>query len=277
MAQDATKEFRIGLARAAGGSILFSLPMLMTMEMWQLGFHMDPLRLALMLVLSLPMIAGLAYYSGFQKRISVRGATVDAFVAFAVGAVTSTVVLALLAVISPSMTVLEVTGKIAIQTIPASIGAVFASSEMGSNEDRDDGDEIGGEPRGGYWRELFLMIAGALFLAFNLAPTDEMVVIANAMTAWHGILLVLVSLAIMHAFVYKAGFRGQETHPESHSWWAVFSRFTLTGYALALCVSLFCLWSFGRMDGNDPVVIVSQAVVLGFPAAIGAAAARLIL
>jgi len=279
-ARNAPREFRLGLARAAAGSILFTLPMLMTMEMWQLGFYIDPLRLALMLLLSLPVLAGLALYSGFENRITIRGAAVDAFVAFAVGVLTSASVLALLAVIDASMTPIEVVGKIIIQAIPAGIGAVLASSQMGGETSEDGEDEMQEDESkggGGYWRELFLMVAGALFFAFNMAPTEEIVVIANGMTAWHSIMLVFASLIIMHGFVYKAGFRGQETHPESHSWWAVFSRFTLTGYALALCVSLYCLWTFGRMDGDDPVVFISQAVVLGFPAAIGAAAARLLL
>ena len=35
--------FAVDLLRAFGGAMLFSLPMLMTMEMWWLGFYMEPL------------------------------------------------------------------------------------------------------------------------------------------------------------------------------------------------------------------------------------------
>ncbi|MCA1608270.1 MAG: TIGR02587 family membrane protein, partial [Acidobacteria bacterium] len=48
-------EFFSNLARAYGGAILFSFPMLMTMEMWWLGFYMNGIRLTLFTLLSIPM------------------------------------------------------------------------------------------------------------------------------------------------------------------------------------------------------------------------------
>jgi uncharacterized membrane protein len=50
-ARPVRRRFTIGLARAFGGAILFSFPMLMTMEMWWLGFYIDPFRLALFILL----------------------------------------------------------------------------------------------------------------------------------------------------------------------------------------------------------------------------------
>jgi uncharacterized membrane protein len=56
----ANLRFAVGLARAFGGALVFSLPLLMTMEMWWLGFAMDRLRLALLLAVQLPLLVGLA-------------------------------------------------------------------------------------------------------------------------------------------------------------------------------------------------------------------------
>jgi hypothetical protein len=53
-------EFGIGAARAFAGALIFSLPMLMTMEMWWLGFYMDLLRLALLLIVLLPLLVRLS-------------------------------------------------------------------------------------------------------------------------------------------------------------------------------------------------------------------------
>ena len=39
------RPFLVSLARAFGGALTFGLPLLMTMEMWALGFYMQPLRL----------------------------------------------------------------------------------------------------------------------------------------------------------------------------------------------------------------------------------------
>ena len=57
---DSNRDFAIGLARAFDGAIIFSLPILMTMEMWWLGFLMEPWRLALLIALGLPLLFGLS-------------------------------------------------------------------------------------------------------------------------------------------------------------------------------------------------------------------------
>ena len=90
--------------------------------------------------------------------------------------------------------------------------------------------------------------------------------------------LALVSLLVMHAFVYAVRFRGEEAEePPSSPGWSVFLRYTVTGYAVALAVSLYALWTFGQTDGLGPEAALTATVVLGLPAAVGAAAARLIL
>jgi uncharacterized membrane protein len=55
-----------GLARAFGGSILFALPMLMTMEMWWLGFYLSPARILLLMTVFFPILVGVAHYIGFD-------------------------------------------------------------------------------------------------------------------------------------------------------------------------------------------------------------------
>ncbi len=279
------RDFLIGLARATGGAILFALPMLMTMEMWWLGFYMQPVRLGLLIILAVPLLSGLAFYSGFKKQMSLLGAIVDAFVAYAVGFMSAALVLALIAEIDFTSSPEELIGKLSLQAIPGGFGAVLASSQLGLN---DEADTLPGTPEdhlsdtasgssGAYLRELFLMLAGALFLAFNVAPTDEIALISYQMTAWHAIALVVVSLASMHGFVYVVQFRGQESRAKDQSFLSVFLRFTVVGYAIALLVSFYCLWTFGRTDGDAFEQIVTMAVVLAFPGALGAAAARLIL
>ena len=111
----------------------------------------------------------------------------------------------------------------------------------------------------------------------NVAPTEEMVLIAYKTSAWHSVVLVLVSLFIMHAFVYSVEFQGQADIPPGTPFWSVFLRFTIVGYAVVLAMSFYLLWTFERTDGLAFQQIVSVLVVLGFPCAVGAAAARLLL
>jgi putative integral membrane protein (TIGR02587 family) len=268
-----TNRFEIGLARAFGGAAIFSLPMLMTMEMWHLGFYIAPLRLALFLLLGIPLLVGLGYYSGFEETTGLIEETVDAFVAYAVGFTTAAVVLALLAVIDLSMSLDEIIGKITIQAIPGSIGAMLAQSQLGTHAVEHERKKR--EAR--YGGEIFLMAVGAIFLAFNLAPTEEMLLIGFKMTEWHAIALAVVSLLAMHAFVYTLQFRGQAEIPPGTPFWSIFLRFTVAGYGVALLISFYALWTFGSTDGLSLEQAINATVVLGFPAAIGAAAARLVL
>jgi putative integral membrane protein (TIGR02587 family) len=267
------RAFLVALARAFAGALIFGLPLLMTMEMWALGFYMEPLRLALFLALMFPLLLALAYYAGFEESVGWQHLVLSACVAYAVAFVAAAVGLALLGVLGPGMSLEEIVGKVSLQAIPASIGAMLARSQLGEREEQKDEERR----RDTYHGELFLATVGALFLAFNVAPTEEVVLISTMITGWYALALIGVSLAIMHAFVYAVEFRGQTSaHPEI-SVWSEFLRLTVVAYALALLVCLYVLWSFGRSDGLAFGELLMQTVVLGFPAAIGAAAARLIL
>lgn len=273
MGEDATPSaWARDLARGFAGAILFALPLLMTMEMWWIGFYASPGRLALFLVASVPLLVGLAYYAGFRDSFDWRDDVVDAFTAIGIGAITAGLALSLFGVIRLGDGLFDIVGKIAVQTVPASMGAVLAREELGG-EARDVQER---QQEANYFGKLFLMAAGALYFSFNVAPTEEMLLIAFEMTPWHGLALVAVSMAVLHAFVYEVGFFGGR-RPETDRFWPLFVRYSVVGYAVALLVSAYVLWTFGRFDGLDLERSAMAAVVLGFPASLGAAAARLVL
>ena len=245
----------------------------MTMEMWQLGFYMGRLPLALFMVVMMPVLFGMEYYTGFKEATTKLDEIADAAVAYGVGLVASVIVLALFNLISLDEPVSSVVGKVALQAIPASFGAMLSGSQFGSQgaAERRHKREVG------FGGILFLMAVGALFLAFNVAPTEEMFLIAARMTPWHGMALAIASLIIMHGFVYAASFRGAPGAPEGVTRRTLFFRYTVPGYAIALVVSTYVLWTFGRYEDHTTITMIMQAVVLGFPASIGAAAARLVV
>ena len=122
------------------------------------------------------------------------------------------------------------------------------------------------------------MLAGALYFAFNIAPTDEVPVIAlRQASPWIAMLLVLVSMLVLHGFVYGVDFRGgHRVRPGRKPLGELFG-LTLPGYAITLLVSAYVLWTFGRLDGLGFGAMLHVVLVLALPAAVGAAAARLIL
>lgn len=258
------------LARAFGGALIFAFPLLMTMEMWSLGLHMERGRLALFLALGLPLVFGLAYYAGFRKAEGRVDDLLDALAALAVGFIVSLAMLALFGLIHRDDPSEANIGKVALQAIPAAMGAVLSRKQLtGSGGDPGDDDHPAS-----YRGELFLMAAGALFLAFNVAPTEEMILVGYMMSAGQTVVLAGLSLLLLHVLVYRLGFAGQEAH-EGHL--RAFIEFTLPGFAIALIVSLYMLWTFGRTDGLSLMDIVSTMIVPGLPTSLGAALARLVV
>jgi putative integral membrane protein (TIGR02587 family) len=267
--------FYMALARAFAGAVLFGLPLLMTMEMWWLGFLVRPERLALSLVIGIPLLWALAWMAGFREDVGWRDALVDAGIAYLIGMLAAAAVLALLGAIQPGTSFYETAGKIAVQAVPAGMGATLARSQLGLQEEEKD---VERQRRESYPGELFLMGAGALFFAFNVAPTEEIVLIAHQQVSpWYGVALVIVSVLVLHAFVYAICFSGQHDAPPGRSPKHEFLRLTLPGYVVVLLVCLYVLWTFGRLDGVPPHVALHHVLVLAFPGALGAATARLVL
>ena len=104
-----------------------------------------------------------------------------------------------------------------------------------------------------------------------------MVAIAFKMSAWHALAMIALSIVVLHAFVYALDFRGEEELPQGMSGLTGLLVFTIAGYGMALLVSLYVLWTFGRTDGASATQIAMMVTVLGFPAALGAGTARLIV
>jgi putative integral membrane protein (TIGR02587 family) len=266
------RTFLIGLARAAGGAVIFALPLLMTMEMWSLGFTMGRGRLLLLVLVLLPMLVALSYHAGFEPTFRWRDDVIDAFTAYGIGFCTSLAVLALLGVLTPDTAFSDAFGKVTVQAIPASIGAMLGRTLLGGEHADDDQ-----RPRSTYGGELFIMTSGALFLSLSIAPTEEITQIAIALSPSRAALLAVISVVLMHLFVYAVEFHGQAARPQHATPAGEFLRLTVVGYALALAISAYVLWTFGRIDGLPPLEVLRSVVVLGFPAALGSAAARLIL
>lgn len=273
------RRFAAGLGRAFAGALLFALPMFMTMEMWELGFYMDRFRLLILLVLNIPLLVILSDRVGFEETMTWKDAGRDAAIAFAIGIVTSCTILIVTGVLKFDQSISEIIGKIAVQSVPASIGALLGRSQLNGdmdNSDRDDDDPVQDNATD-YSGELFLMAVGALFLGLNVAPTEEMILLSYKMSPLHVLCAICLSLIVMHAFVYAVSFKGGHEIGDDVPAWHIVIRFTLPGYIIALLVSAYTLWTFQRFDDMFMGQMLSTTIVLGLPSSIGAAAARLIL
>jgi len=264
-------EYARDLGRALVGAVLFALPLFMTMEMWWLGFTADRMRLAALLIVTLPMLVALSYFAGFERAFGIVDHVLDAFAAIAIAAVAGAIVLLLLGVFSPGQPLDEIVGKIAAVTFPAGIGALLADKQLGREQHVEDKDR---RLQRSYFARLFLMTIGALFVALNVAPTEEMILIAFQLSPWQSLALALVSLAALHALLFWTELPGNGDWRGEAGFFSVLIRFTCAGYALCALASLFLLWTFGRTDHVSLAELTEFVVVLSFPAVLGAGLAH---
>ena len=257
-------------ARGFGGAVLFSFPMLMTMEMWSVGVSVQPVRLMLFITVHLVLLIGLSSYAREDAAVVNRKSVMDAFAAYGVGVLASATVLLLFGIVGPGMSADGINRVISIQAAPASFGAMVAHLELDEPEAR-----LGPLHPHGLKSNAFLMAVGALFLCSSLASTEEMMLIAHKMSVWQIGGLMAFSMVMMLLFDQFAVEEERAT-PKGRSLWAESAALTFIGYPIALLISLYILWTFGRTDGLAFAEVVKEMSVLGFPASLGAGAARLL-
>lgn len=265
-------QYVVALARAFAGALVFCLPLLLTIEMWWLGFHLEPWRLIQLTVVNVVLLYGLSKVAGFEESHNWVDDVLDAFAAYFVAVVTAASILWLIGAIRPAMPGGAMAGMVAIQAVPASFGAMIGAKLLG------EADEIERSER---WRDtypgqLFLFLAGALFLSFAVAATEEILLIAFQMHPMQSLLLAALSVMLLHGILYVVAFHGQERRFRSSHGRAFFTH-TLPGYAVTVIATLYILWSFGRLDGLGPGTAAAAIVVLAFPGAIGAGIARIVV
>jgi uncharacterized membrane protein len=110
-----------------------------------------------------------------------------------------------------------------------------------------------------------------------VAPTEEIVQIAVETSPYKLFIISLISLGIGGMVLYYSDFKGSAkwvSRPVGK--WGVLAGIVIM-YTVSLVVSAFMLWFFGRFAGASLAVIMSETVVLAFPAALGASAGRLLL
>jgi putative integral membrane protein (TIGR02587 family) len=121
-------------------------------------------------------------------------------------------------------------------------------------------------------------LIGALVIAFNIAPTNEVPMIAAAISEPWLIAIAIASLIISYGIVFEAGFSNQQKRRQQRG---IFQRplsETIAAYLMSLLAAAFMLWFFQQVMIDDPWQIwLSYSLVLGLPATIGGSAGRLAL
>lgn len=256
-----------------GGGFLFSVPLLYTMEVWWAGFTVSPSRLLIGMAATFLLLCAFNAYAGLRYDSGLAEILIDSVEELGLGLGLSALILFALARIHSGMAPLEILGKVVVEALFVAIGVSIGTAQLGGGGD-DAGSRAARRRTAG--SEVALALCGAVLVAANVGPTEEIVLLAAGMKAPHLLGAMALSMALALTLLYFSDFRGSGHFTASYAPPAMIEAVALT-YAVGLLASWAILWFFGRFEGQPATTIVSQGVVLALPATLGAAAGRLLL
>jgi len=268
------------LVRGVAGGMLFGIPLLFTLEVWDIGSSTTPATMAVVLVVTFVPVTLLVHIAGFRRSKEMARPEVmrEATIAVAVGVVVVTGVLILLREITLDTPLADAVGKIVYEAAPFAIGAAVACHLISQSPDQTD-DNTRASDRGsvrGTVADLGSTLVGALFVAFNIAPTEEIPRLAAASSPPALLAVMATSLVISYGIVFQAGFGDQAKRREQRGILQHPITETVVAYLVALMAAAAMLLFFRNLQPGDPWgLVLDHVVLLGLPAAIGGAAGRL--
>lgn len=289
------------IVRAAAGGTLIGVPLLYTMEVWWIGSSTEPQQMFVVLAFTFVVVFLLNRTSGFRSTSdsTLSESLMDTVEALAIALVCVTLILVLFREITARTPATEALGKIVYQTAPFGLGIGLARHFLRGDRDGDDDstsgdvfenndavedndvleDSVADDPAtkiNGTLADVGATVIGSVFVAFSIAPTDEVPLLASAISPGWLLGLVAFSLLVSYAVVFEAGLTDERgRHAQQGLFQSPLSE-TVVSYLVALVVAALMLWFFQRIGVGEPLpVSLSYVVVLGFPAAVGGAAGRL--
>ena len=259
--------------RGVGGGFLFSIPLLYTMEVWWAGFTAAPVRLVAGLAATFLILCAYNAYAGLRYDSGAAEIAIDSVEELGLGLALAALLLLLLGRIGPDVPWMEALGKTVIEGMFVAIGVSVGTAQIGQRDD-DAGSRHSRERTVG--SEVALALCGAVLIAANIGPTEEILMLAAEARPMELLGLVLLSLVLALTLLYFSDFAGSEgLDRPSH----LFGRLegAAVTYATGLVAAAAILWFFGRFDEASLDMVVAQCVVLALPGTLGAAAGRLLL
>ncbi|VEP12542.1 conserved membrane hypothetical protein [Hyella patelloides LEGE 07179] len=271
----------------ASGGFLFGIPLLYTMEVWFIGSYVQPPVLLCILGVTFVIILLLNRIEGFrpQESETLFGAIAETFETIAIGMTCAMLMLVILQRIDVQTPLTEILGKIVFEGVPFSLGVAFSRSLLSGDAEVSFKNRNQTESRYSgkhkiIWQDTLAdfvaTLIGALFIAFSIAPTDEVVVLAASASPLWLLIIIAASMLISYGIVFAASFTNYSERRQQQGLFQSPQSETALSYLISLVAGLLMLWFFQKVSLNDPWFIwLRYGIVLSLPASIGGAAGRL--
>ncbi|MBE8989623.1 TIGR02587 family membrane protein [Nostoc sp. LEGE 12450] len=274
------------IIRGACGGFLFGIPLLYTMEVWWIGSLAKPQMMMMAIAFMFIVVYLLNQTEGFRKRRYswlAPQAAMDTVEAIAIGLACSTFLLLLLRELTLETSLKESLGKIIFESVPFALGVALANQLLGDSRNSNGEGQKADSRTSNKKDELNATFAdiggtliGATIIAFNIAPTDEITMLAAAASPPWELAMITTSLLISYGIVFQAGFSDQRKRRQQKGIFQRPSSETIMSYLVSLLASAFMLWFFQKLTFSDPWTMwLDHTLMLGLPATIGGAAGRL--
>jgi putative integral membrane protein (TIGR02587 family) len=279
-------ELQAVLQGAAGG-FLFGIPLLYTVEVWSIGSATEPWWLLIVLMVTLVVVWLLTQVEGFRQSLTLNPleAILESLEAVGIGIVCAAVSLLLLQRITPVTPLAEILGKLVFEGVPFALGVSLARSTLSQNplriRRRSGRPNVSSSPTLSLWREALVdfdaTLIGAVLIAFSIAPTEEVPLIAASLPSLWLLLVMAASLGLSYTIVFASGFTNR-TERQQRGLLLSPGTETLAAYLVALLASVTMLVLFRQLNLGDPwQEWLSDTLVLGLPASVGGAAGRILV
>ncbi|PZV04834.1 MAG: TIGR02587 family membrane protein [Leptolyngbya sp.] len=282
------------ILQGAVGGFLFGIPLLYTVEVWVIGAATDPHWLLTVLATTLVGVGLLTQVEGFRQTLHLHPleALLESIEAVAIGVVCAALALVLLRRITLDIPLSEVLGKVVFETVPFALGVALARSTLQGKQRRDSGTDRVRRTTAPLSRRLALptlanlrdalvdfdaALIGAVLIAFSIAPTEEVPLLAASLPPLWLLLIMGASLGLSYAIVFASGFADRAERRQRGLLFSPLTE-TLVAYLVALLASVVMLVLFQQLNPSDPwSEWLSNTLVLGLPASIGGAAGRILI
>ena len=278
MSRRPVKESLREYGRGIAGGLLFSLPLLYTMEVWWAGFISRPGNLLVYFVATFVLLLGYNRYGGFRRDVDWSEVFADSVEELGLGLLVSAGALFLLGRIQWGSSLQEIVGMMVVEAGSVAIGVSVGTAQLGGggDDEEDEEDSRRLDAADHVPAQVVIAFCGAVLFAANVAPTEEILMIAVETTPWRLLGLAFVSLLLGGLILFQIDFTRAHRFTRQRLPWDVAAG-TFVTYAVALLASALVLWFFGGFDGNALPVCVAQVVVLGLAGTLGASAGRLLI
>jgi putative integral membrane protein (TIGR02587 family) len=272
----------------ASGEFLFGIPLLYTMEVWFIGSYVEPAILLTILAITFVIVLLINQIEGFrpQESETISEAIAETIETLAIGLSCAALVMIILQQINLQTSLPEALGKIVFEGIPCSVGVAFSRSlltgdlETNLDNHNDSSCQSSKQQSSIVWKDtvadLIATIIGSLFVAFSIAPTDEIDMLAASASPVWLLIIMLTSLLISYGIVFASKITNYQNRFQQSGIFQRPQSETIISYLVSLLVAMLMMWFFHKLTFGDPWFIwLRYSIILGLPACIGGAAGRL--